>query len=228
MNKRILAWLLTLCMVLSIVPFTPLTAKVEAAITAEGDLDTTAEVWYGEGTKDSANLTMAGTLANAVTYANTAATPTYIQFQNNVTLNSVQYIGATSSTTDITIDLNGYEVDAGSNIVFRIRYGAEGATVYFTDTYAGSERESSVSTTSTNGCVFIAYSALWDVVIDGGTYTEKVMVQAASSSASYSGNITINDGATFNTTNDFLRAGNGNVTINGGSFTIFQNGRKSN
>ena len=88
--KRIFTLVVALVMVLSVAPL-----AVSAA-----DLDATAHVWYGVGTKDSYELTAADTLANAIKYASdNAGTPVYIQVQNDIAFTASQKIGTTKSST---------------------------------------------------------------------------------------------------------------------------------
>ncbi|MBR2848689.1 MAG: hypothetical protein IKB87_04450 [Clostridia bacterium] len=164
MNKRILAWLLTLCMVLSIVPFTPLTAKVEAAeeITY---LETEPLVKWGD---DIDSLTNGpDTLAVAA-----AAKPNYIQFVQGGTFTSENKIYDPAAGSTVTIDLNGCHMYSSGTPARPFLIYATAGDVIFTDNHTDPEEWGSVTVAGgSHGPIMTIKANTGDLIFNGGVYT---------------------------------------------------------
>ncbi|MBR2847820.1 MAG: hypothetical protein IKB87_00010 [Clostridia bacterium] len=198
--KRIITLVVALVMVLSIVPF-----AVSAADIPEAKWGASVDDLGGEGRE--------GTFAEALTAAEASTTATYIQLQKDITIASTNVKCAGS---DITLDLNGYDVTGSGSIAFRVR-GTSGNTFIITDTYTGSERASCVSAAKNNAPLYLQNGSTINLTINGGTFEGPTYAIEQNNKGGF-GALTINDGTFIGGTYALVMY-DADLTVNGGTFT---------
>ena len=201
MNKKIMALLLALCMILSIAPVTLLAAEAP-------------EAKWGAS---ASSLTQSGKFTDAIAALSSASGNTYIQLQKDVVLTAELTIRCPNG--DLTIDLNGYDISAPNlTKAFYFRENSE-KTFTITDTYKGSDRESVVSAGASGYGVIMIRSTAAHVVIEAGKFSGPTYAVYGYLSSGRTGTLTIK-GGTFESTGAraTVAMNDGETIIEGGKF----------